>query len=330
MGRMTYVKALMCLLFPSAALVARAQHPVAGDLKCKLTGRMLMDGGVYLKNDNLFGNGTEFNDLRLGVKATYQNWSMKMEVGYVGNKVSIKDAFAAYTSGKHIIQVGQFYEPFTLDMLCSTYDLRFHQSPGIVLALTNGRRMGTSYTYNGKHYYASGGFFTDSDLGNVTGVSTIDNRNLIYAKVDHAKYQLKQGVELMIAHQRFFLQGEYIRTMVKREQNFTNYTGHGGYVQCSWLLTGRQYGYDEALACPGRPVGRALELCGRFNILDMNNEEAGVWGGAQKDFSLGVNYYMNKHIGMKLAYSWVMPGKHIKEISDKNFSVVQLRFQMIL
>ena len=42
------------------------------------------------------------------------------------------------------------------------------------------------------------------------------------------------------------------------------------------------------------------------------------------------NYYMNKHIGMKLAYSWVMPGKHIKEISDKNFSVVQLRFQMIL
>lgn len=90
MGRMTYVKALMCLLFPSAALVARAQHPVAGDLKCRLTGRMLMDGGVYLKNDNQFGNGTEFNDLRLGVKATYQNWSMKMEVGYVGNKVSIR------------------------------------------------------------------------------------------------------------------------------------------------------------------------------------------------------------------------------------------------
>ena len=27
---------------------------------------------------------------------------------------------------------------------------------------------------------------------------------------------------------------------------------------------------------------------------------------------------------MKLAYSWVMPGKHIKEISDKNFSVLQL------
>ena len=127
MGRMTYVKALMCLLFPSAALVARAQHPVAGDLKCKLTGRMLMDGGVYLKNDNLFELGMEFFVLLLVVNAIYLNCSMKMEVWYVVNKVSIKDAFAAYTSGKHIIQVGQFYEPFTLDMLCSTYDLRFHQ-----------------------------------------------------------------------------------------------------------------------------------------------------------------------------------------------------------
>ena len=85
MGRMTYVKALMCLLFPSAALVARAQHPVAGDLKCKLTGRMLMDGGVYLKNDNLFGNVTEFIDLRFGVLANYLIGCMKMVVGYEGN-----------------------------------------------------------------------------------------------------------------------------------------------------------------------------------------------------------------------------------------------------
>ena len=71
---------------------------------------------------------------------------------------------------------------------------------------------------------------------------------------------------------------------MKREQDFTNYTGHGGYVQCSWLLTGRQYGYDEALACPGRPVGRALELCGRFNMLDMNNEGPGVCEGLKRIF----------------------------------------------
>lgn len=51
-------------------------------IQYKITGRLLMDGGVYLKNPNNFGNGTEFNDLRIGVKATYQNWGMKLEMGY--------------------------------------------------------------------------------------------------------------------------------------------------------------------------------------------------------------------------------------------------------
>ena len=36
MGRMTYVKALMCLLFHSAALVARAQHPDAACTRAQM------------------------------------------------------------------------------------------------------------------------------------------------------------------------------------------------------------------------------------------------------------------------------------------------------
>ena len=103
-------------------------------IQYKITGRLLMDGGVYLKNPNNFGNGTEFNDLRIGVKATYQNWGMKLEMGYAGNKVAIKDAFATYSYKNSSIQIGQFYEPFSLDMICSTFDLRFNQSPGAVLA----------------------------------------------------------------------------------------------------------------------------------------------------------------------------------------------------
>ena len=365
------------------SLTATAQETLSDKLQYKVTGRMLMDGGVYLRNDNHFGNGTEFNDLRVGMKATYQRWDMKVEIGYVGSKVSIKDAFATYTSGKHIIQVGQFYEPFTMDMLCSTFDLRFHQSPGSVLAMTNSRRLGVAYTYNATHYYACGGLFTDNDISNLkntsqgyavdgrfvyrpvnetgkllhlgiaaihrtpdgalpdddnrntfvyksAGVSTIDNRNLIYAEVDNARHQVKLGTELLIYYGKFFFQSEYIRTQVKRRNALADYTGQGGYVQCSWLLIGDTYDYDAAPACPSRPIGRALELCGRFNIVDMNDRTAEVLGGAQKDLSLGLNYYINKHIGVKVNYSYVIPGKYIREISDKNFSVLQARFQFIL
>lgn len=376
-------KSFFCLLAVVVTSTVAAQEDIADKIQYKLSGRMLMDGGVFLKNENNFGNGTEFSDLRVGVKATYRQWDMKVEIGYAGSKVSIKDAFATYTSGKHILQVGQFYEPFTLDMLCSTFDLRFNQSPGAVLAMTNSRRLGVAYTYNSKHYYACGGLFTDNDISNVKnvsqgyaidgrfvyrpvneagrllhvglagvyrtpdgampeddnvntfiykspGVTTIDNRNLIFAEVDNARYQFKLGAELLIYYRKFFLQSEYIRTQVKRRDGFTDYTGQGGYIQCSWLLMGNEYAYDAALACPARPVGRALELSGRFNSVDMNDRGAEILGGAQKDLSLGVNYYINKHIGVKLNYSYVMPGSDIKEISSNNFSILQARFQFIL
>jgi len=344
----------------------------------KITGRMLMDGGVYLKNPNRFGNSTEFNDLRIGVKAAYQNWGMKLEMGYAGNKAAIKDAFATYSYKNNSIQIGQFYEPFSLDMLCSTFDLRFHQSPGAVLALTNSRRMGATYSYRTKHYYLCGGFFTDNDLSNLKnasqgyafdgrivyrpvydntklihigmaaihrtldgalpddenkntftykspGVSTIDNRTLMQANVDHATSQFKIGTELLIYYHKFFLQSEYIRAHVKREEGFKNYTAQGGYLQCSWLLLGQSYQYDEEVACPGRPDGKALELCARFNYLTLN--DAGIEGGKQKDFAIGLNYYINKHIAVKLNYSYFIPGTHTKEMG--NFSVLQGRFQFI-
>lgn len=140
----------------------------------------------------------------------------------------------------------------------------------------------------------------------------------------------RRGYELLIYYGKFSFQSEYIRTQVKRRNALADYTGQGGYAQCSWLLIGNTYDYDAAPACPSRPIGRALELCGRFNIVDMNDRTAEVLGGAQKDLSLGLNYYINKHIGIKVNYSYVIPGKHIRKISDKNFSILQARFQFIL
>ena len=143
-----YSLALFLMIGIASAVVAQKSTDT---FQYKVTGRMLMDGGIYMKNPNDFGNGMEFNDLRIGVKGIYQNWTMKLEMGYAGNKATIKDAFATYSYKNSSIQIGQFYEPFSLDMLCSTFDLRFNQSPGAVLALTNSRRMGATYSYNKKH-----------------------------------------------------------------------------------------------------------------------------------------------------------------------------------
>ena len=45
------------------------------------------------------------------------------------------------------------------------------------------------------------------------GVSTIDNRNIAMATIDHAAYQIKFGTELLVYYHRFCLQSEYIRIM---------------------------------------------------------------------------------------------------------------------
>ena len=106
-------------------------------------------------------------------------------------------------------------------MLCSTYDFRFHQSPGIVLALTNGRRMGTSILH-GKHYYASGGFFTDSDLGNVKNISqgyAIDGR-LVYRPVNEEGKLLHIGAAVV-----FVLRIAHCREMKTRIRLFINLRG---------------------------------------------------------------------------------------------------------
>ena len=116
---------------------------------------------------------------------------------------------------------------------------------------------------------------------------------------------------------------------MERDNAFKNYVAQGAYLQCSWLLSGETYLYDESVACAGRPEGKSLEVCSRFNYLTLNDEDAAIWGGEQKDISIGLNYYINKYIGIKLNYSYLMPGASIKEISRKNFSVFQGRFQFI-
>ena len=52
------------------------------------------------------------------------------------------------------------------------------------------------------------------------GVSTIDNRNIAMATIDHAAYQIKFGTELLVYYHRFCLQSEYIRTHVERDNAF--------------------------------------------------------------------------------------------------------------
>ena len=61
------------------------------------------------------------------------NWEAKADIGLGGGKVAIKDLLLNYHFKNSVLSLGNAYEPFSLDMLISTADLRFHQSAASVL-----------------------------------------------------------------------------------------------------------------------------------------------------------------------------------------------------
>ena len=89
MKRMKYSLIFFLFLLSMLVVPTITAQNATDEIQYKITGRMLMDGGIYLKNPVDFGNGTEFNDLRIGMKATYRNWKMKLEMGSMNRLVWI-------------------------------------------------------------------------------------------------------------------------------------------------------------------------------------------------------------------------------------------------
>ena len=116
------------------------------------------------------------------------------------------------------------------------------------------------------------------------------------------------GLEGAINLDQFSLQGEYVITDVKRDEN-TNGQLDAFYIQGSWYLTGenRRYSTRKGVIARFKPnqnfswnkkwsEGRgtgALQLAVRYAELDLNDQSAGIAGGEQNSLTLGINWELN-------------------------------------
>lgn len=114
-------------------------------LKVKFRSRALLDTSVSGYGKESTQGYYRVEDFRVGFKATYGQYEVKADVGLGGGKVAIKDLLLNYHWGNHTVSFGNGYEPFSMDMLISTADLRFNQSAASVLAYTNSRKLGATY-----------------------------------------------------------------------------------------------------------------------------------------------------------------------------------------
>lgn len=363
------------LLACGMAAMLYGQNPI----KLKFRSRALLDASVTSYQDQRAQGYYRLEDFRVGFKAGYRNLEMKADIGLGGGKVAIKDLLLQATWGNHVLAVGNAYDPFSLDMLISTADLRFHQSATSVLAFTDSRKLGMTWHYQIPSLYLASGVYTYNDINKIgegqrnslvstsrlvwrrqqdrgrlfhlggafsfrtaptnqkdyvkelsaAGVTSMFPEPLLAAGIAYPGKELKGAVEVLVTGSRFLLQGEYYwnRYQVLHQEA---YRPHGGYVQGSWLLKGREFAYDAAYAIPGRPASdEALELTVRFNRTDMNDAKAGILGGEEKDLSVGLNYYPNAYIGLKMSGSYVWVGENCQAAYSGHYFVPQVRVQYI-
>lgn len=365
----------------AVALLSGMTATAADTLKVKFRSRALLDATAsgYGKED--VQGYYRLDDFRVGFKANYGRYELKADIGLGGGKVAVKDLLLNYHFRHGVLSFGNGYEPFSMDMLISTVDMRFNQSAASCLAFTNSRKLGLTYHYYNDHWYFATGIYTNNDINKLgddkknslvstsravwrsmdkaghklvhvggafsyrtsevnkenpvgtissAGVTAMLPASLLEAEVSDMGSEVKGLVEALYTSRKVLLQGEYFVDRMNRRGGLPAYVAHGGYVQGSYLIRGEGFDYDAVYGIPGRPLSpKAVELVARFNYTDMNDGSSGISGGEEKDLSLGVNWYLNKYIGLKLNGSYVWVGDHCNSFYDKDFFIAQARIQYV-
>lgn len=103
----TAIEAPMVSEAPAQVVAQTTVNAEKPKFSIKPIGRILADGAVYFPDGNGFTDGVALPDLRVGVSASYGNWSGKIDVGFGYFKLSMKDVFIQYKfNDENLIRAG--------------------------------------------------------------------------------------------------------------------------------------------------------------------------------------------------------------------------------
>jgi phosphate-selective porin OprO/OprP len=154
----------------------------------------------------------------------------------------------------------------------------------------------------------------------------IEDRRFINANVENAESQYKLNFEMLVASGPVSLQYEHISAKVKRESDFEDYSANGWYAQLGWLVKGGNYKYKMKSARLAKPGPGAVELLARYNQTDLNDSDAMIMGGKQKDITVGGTWYVNHNVLVKFHFTNVDLDENALN-GEENFNMIQTRLQ---
>ena len=135
----------------------------------------------------------------------------------------------------------------------------------------------------------------------------------------------RYGFEALWIRGPWSLQGEYLRANTSFDDGKPAYRIDGWYAFASWVATGESRPYKDGNVGnvqPTRPWG-AVEFAARYSTVNLDDRS--TMGGREHDWTLGVNWYLGRHLKLQANY--------IRAFSDRrslivNPRIVELRAQI--
>lgn len=146
-------------------------------------------------------------------------------------------------------------------------------------------------------------------------------------KINNSLFKFQYNIELILKYYKLFVQTEYLNMIVNRIK-YGNVRANGGYLECAYFIKGSNLNYDEnesLITCDD--VKKSIALIGRINVTNFNHLPKYL--GVVFDISLGVNYYMNRNVILRLNGSFIKTDRFNIIPSESLFSFqsrIQVKF----
>ncbi|SDR79700.1 phosphate-selective porin OprO and OprP [Polaribacter sp. KT25b] len=146
--------------------------------------------------------------------------------------------------------------------------------------------------------------FSTRSISNVNRKKYLDTDDIL-----NVENNTIYNVELAGAYKNMMFQSEYIGNDISRTNGLSNVNLNGFYAQAGILLSGGKYNYNKnegefTQVSLGSKKGE-LEAAFRFDYIDLNDQNAEIYGGSANAYTLGLNYHFNYNVKFMLDYSYL-------------------------
>jgi phosphate-selective porin OprO/OprP len=146
-------------------------------------------------------------------------------------------------------------------------------------------------------YSAPGARLRARPEAGLTQLRLVDSGNLVPIDSIH-----RLGAEALWIGGPWSVQAEYLDARVSRQHGLRSYRANGYYAFASWVVTGESRSYANGNVGDVKPSGAAgaVELAVRYS--ELNLDDATVLGGKERNWTLGANWYINRHLKLQANY----------------------------